>query len=204
MNASNSSTPRFILASSSPRRKELLKMVGIEPLILIPDVDETKHASETIEEFVRRVTIAKGRAVYRGEFFHVPVISSDTIVVCEGRVIGKPVDRREAGEFLEILSNNEHDVMTGVSILFEGKVHYEYARTRVYFSEITSLELEYYLDTEDYMDKAGAYAIQGQAALFIKKIEGCFFNVMGFPLNLFYSMLKKIGPQHCVHLYNGK
>ncbi|MCP5104866.1 MAG: septum formation protein Maf [bacterium] len=182
----------LILASSSPRRKELLKLVGIEPRIIVPHVDENQRPGESIDTFLRRVSISKGKAVYRDEFFHVPVISSDTIVLCENQVIGKPVDRAQAFSFLKLLSGNVHEVLTGVAILYRGESHYDYARTRVEFSEISDEELNYYLDNENYQDKAGAYAIQGMASVFVKKIDGCYFNVMGFPLNLFYTMLKTI------------
>ena len=183
----------FILASSSPRRKELLKLVGIEPRIIIPTVDESIKPGESIETFLRRVTISKGEAVYKEEFYDIPIISADTIVLCENRLIGKPVDRAEASEFLKILSDNVHEVWTGVSIRYRGTPYYDHARTRVVFSGISDEELRCYLDNEDYLDKAGAYAIQGRASVFVKKIDGCYFNVMGFPLNLFYTLLKKIG-----------
>ncbi len=168
-------------------------MIGIDPIIIIPEVDENKKAGESIEEYIRRVTISKGKAIYKEEFHDIPVISSDTIVLCEDRVIGKPSSREEAYEFLKILSGNTHEVLTGVSILYKGIPYYDYARTKVVFTGIAEEELRFYLDTEDYMDKAGAYAIQGKASVFIERIDGCFFNVMGFPLNLFYNMLKKMG-----------
>jgi septum formation protein len=187
----------FILASSSPRRKELLKLVGIEPRIIIPRVDESMKPGESIATFLRRVTLSKGESVYKEEFYDIPVISADTIVLCENRPIGKPVDRAEASEFLRTLSDNVHEVWTGVSIRYRGTSYYDYARTRVVFAEIPGEELRYYLDNEDYLDKAGAYAIQGRASVFVKKIDGCYFNVMGFPLNLFYNMLKEIG----IHIY---
>jgi septum formation protein len=184
---------KFILASSSPRRRELLKMVGIEPRILIPEVDEGRRPGESVEDYLRRVTLAKGEAVYREEFYDIPIISADTIVLCAGRIIGKPRTRDEAAEFLKTLSGNVHEVWTGVSILYKGMPHYDYSRTRVVFDDISDEELQYYLDAEDYMDKAGAYAIQGKASVFVKKIDGCYFNVMGFPLNLFYRMLEEVG-----------
>lgn len=183
----------IILASSSPRREELLKLLGIEPRIMIPTVDEDIKPGEPIEVFLRRVAIAKGRAVYSDNYYHTPIISADTIVLCENKLIGKPRTRADAFGFLKTLSNNVHDVLTGVSILYRGTPHYDFARTRVVFTEISDEELNYYLDNENYMDKAGAYAIQGKASVFVKKIDGCYFNVMGFPLNLFYTMLKKIG-----------
>jgi septum formation protein len=188
----------IILASSSPRRKELLKLLGIEPRIIVPTVDEDIKPGEPVETFIRRVAIAKGQAVYRDNYYHTPIISADTIVLCENKLIGKPRTRSEAFGFLKTLSNNVHDVLTGVSILYHGTSHYDFARTRVEFTGIADEELNYYLDNENYMDKAGAYAIQGKASVFIKKIDGCYFNVMGFPLNLFYTMLKKIG----IHIYS--
>jgi nucleoside triphosphate pyrophosphatase len=183
----------FILASSSPRRKELLKLVGIEPQILIPEVDESRLPGEDIEVFLRRVTIAKGQAVYKAEFYDIPVISSDTIVYCDNHLIGKPRDRSQAYDFLKLLSDNIHEVWTGISVLYKGESYYDLARTQVVFSVIDEAELQYYLDHEHYQDKAGAYAIQGRASVFVKKIDGCYFNVMGFPLNLFYNMVKGMG-----------
>ncbi len=184
---------KLILASSSPRRKALLKLLGIEPQIIVPTVDESRIPGESIDVFLRRVTVAKGRAVFCEDFFDVPIISSDTIVLCEDTVIGKPVDRADAQRFLKFLSGNVHEVLTGVSILYKGIPHYNFACTRVEFAGISEEEIAYYLDNEDYADKAGAYAIQGKASVFVKKIDGCYFNVMGFPLNLFYTMLKELG-----------
>lgn len=184
---------KLILASSSPRRKELLKMLGIEPKVLISSLDENQLPGEPVETFLRRVSIAKGEAVYKDEYFDIPIISSDTIVWCDNLIIGKPQDREEAARFLKILSGNVHDVLTGLAILYRGESHYEYARTRVEFSEINEEELNYYLSNEHYLDKAGAYAIQGLASVFVKRIDGCYFNVMGFPVNVFYQMLKKLG-----------
>lgn len=184
---------RLILASSSPRRKELLNMLGIEPEIIVSFVDENQLPGEPLDTFLRRVSIAKGEAVYRDEFFDIPVISSDTIVLCDHIIMGKPVDRDEASRFLKALSGNVHEVLTGLAILYRGVSHYEYARTRVEFSEISEAELRYYLDNEDYMDKAGAYAVQGKASVFVKRIDGCYFNIMGFPVNLFYRMMKGLG-----------
>ncbi|MCP5050209.1 MAG: septum formation protein Maf [bacterium] len=183
----------FILASSSPRRKELLKLIGIQPRIISPHVDESRLPGEKVDDFLRRVTIAKGREVYGEEFYNIPVISADTIVLCDDHLIGKPVDRDEAFGFLKLLSGNKHEVWTGLSILYRGEVYYEVARTGVLFSELSEEEINHYLEIEHYMDKAGAYAIQGRASVFVRRIEGCYFNVMGFPLNLFYTMLKTMG-----------
>ncbi len=160
---------------------------------MVPEVDEGKKVGERVEEFLRRVTIDKGEAVYREEFFDIPIVSSDTIVLLDNHIIGKPVDPDDARAILERLSNQVHEVWTGVSILYRGVPHYNFARTGVEFNGISREELDYYLENEDYMDKAGAYAIQGKASVFVKRIDGCYFNVMGFPLNLFYTMLKELG-----------
>ena len=184
---------KFILASSSPRRKALLKLVGIEPQIIAPSLDESRKSGESIDTYLRRISLEKGQAVYKEEYFNIPVVSSDTIVLCKDTVIGKPVDRIEAAGFLKLLSGNVHDVLTGVSILYQGTSHYDFARTHVEFIELSDPEIDFYLDNDNYADKAGAYAIQGMASVFVKKIDGCYFNVMGFPLNLFYTMLKRIG-----------
>jgi septum formation protein len=184
---------RVILASSSPRRKELLKLIGIEPEIIAPRADEKRRPDESVEAFLKRVTLAKGDSVYRHDFYEAVLISSDTIVLLADRVIGKPETKAEARAIMEALAGNVHEVWTGVGLFFQGEKYYNYARTRVYFGPIARPDLDYYMENEDYMDKAGAYAIQGKASVFIERIDGCFFNVMGFPLNLFFNMLKKIG-----------
>ena len=171
----------------------MLRLLSIEPRIIVPTVDENRRADESTEMFLQRVAISKGEVVYRDAFFEVPLVSADTIVLCEDTIIGKPVDRVDAFGMLKRLSDNVHEVLTGISILYKGTSHYDFARTCVEFTEISDNEINYYLDNENYQDKAGAYAIQGKASVFVKKIDGCYFNVMGFPLNLFYNMLKRIG-----------
>ncbi len=184
---------RVILASSSPRRKELLQLVGIEPEIIVPQTDETPLDHESVDAFLRRVTIAKGRSVYRESFYDSLLVSSDTIVLLNDRMIGKPKDPADARTILRELADTMHEVWTGVAVFANGSVLYEVSKTRVYFNSISEQELDYYLDNEHYMDKAGAYAIQGKASVFIERIDGCYFNVMGFPLNMFYGMLKQLG-----------
>lgn len=184
---------RIILASSSPRRKELLELVGVNPEIIVPKTDETPLENEPVDMFLRRVTIAKGRSVYSEAYTDSLLISSDTIVLLKGRMIGKPRDTDEARSILRELSGNMHEVWTGVAVFTNGDVLYDVSRTRVYFNAISPQELDYYMENEHYMDKAGAYAIQGKASVFIERIDGCYFNVMGFPLNMFYGMLKRLG-----------
>lgn len=184
---------RIILASSSPRRRELLRLIGLEPEIIVPSVEEDIKPGESAENFIRRMARHKGEVIYRENFYDVPVVSSDTVVTVDHTILGKPLDRQDAFNMLKILSGNVHEVITGVSILYRGESVFDLAVTKVYFTELSETEIEFYLDNEDYKDKAGAYGIQGKASVFVERIEGCYFNVVGFPLNLFYKMLKKIG-----------
>jgi len=184
---------RFILASSSPRRLELLQLIGIEPLVVVPEADESMKAGERPEDFIRRVTIAKGESVKRDDFFQDVVISADTLVLGLGKVNSTTRDNRDTVEILKLLSGTRHEVWTGLAIFYQGKTYYNRAVSYVYFSAIADREIDFYLDNEAFMDKAGAYGIQGKASVYVERIEGCYFNIMGFPLNLFYTMLKTIG-----------
>jgi septum formation protein len=184
---------KIVLASASPRRKELLQLIGLNPVIIIPDIDETPRPAEAIEDFLERVTMAKGIAAYKKNLFSNLLVSADTIVLLGDSLIGKPGDREDAFRMLNRLSGQRHEVLTGISLMYQGETRFEISRTAVYFRELAETEINFYLDHEDFLDKAGAYAIQGRAAIFVERIEGCFFNVMGFPLNLFYRMIKERG-----------
>lgn len=184
---------KIVLASASPRRKELLQLIGLNPAIITPDIDETLRPAEAIDAFLERVTIAKGIATYKKNLFSHLLISADTVVLLGDSLIGKPKDREDAFGMLNQLSGQRHEVLTGISLMYQGETHFEISRTAVYFKELAETEINFYLDYENFLDKAGAYAIQGRAAIFVERIEGCFFNVMGFPLNLFYRMVKERG-----------
>lgn len=188
---------RIILASASPRRKELLQLIGLEPEVIPADIEETVLPGEGIDAFLRRLTIAKGLAVYHKRFFHALLISADTVVRLDDSLIGKPVGRDDAFSMLSRLSGRQHEVLTGLALLHEGETSFAIARTQVRFKKLNEAEIGHYLEHEEFMDKAGAYAIQGRAAVFVERIEGCYFNVMGLPLNLFYGMLEERG----VNLY---
>ena len=184
---------KIILASASPRRRELLKLIGLNPEIRIPEISESMVPGESIEKFMERITIAKGINAYQRRYYSSLVISADTIVLLDDRVIGKPRDREDAREMLQSLSGRMHRVWTGMALMYRGETRFRLAQTRVFFQRLSETEIISYLEHEDYLDKAGAYAIQGRAAIFVERIEGCFFNVMGFPLNLFYSMAGDVG-----------
>ena len=184
---------KIVLASASPRRQELLQLIGLNPEIIPPDIDEAPRPAETIDAFLQRVTVAKGIAVYKKKFFSHLLISADTVVLLDDLLIGKPKDREYAFRMLQQLSGQRHEVLTGIALMYQGETCFEISRTAVYFKELAETEINCYLDHENFLDKAGAYAIQGRAAIFVERIEGCFFNVMGFPLNLFYRMVKERG-----------
>ena len=184
---------KIVLASASPRRKELMHWIGLNPAILIPDVDESIRSAEAPEVFLQRVTMAKGIAVYKKSLFSHLLVSADTIVLLADDMLGKPANRADAFRMLGRLSGRRHEVLTGMALMYQGETRFEISRTGVVFKELSENEIDFYLDHENFMDKAGAYAIQGRAAVFVERIEGCFFNVMGFPLNLFYRMAQERG-----------
>ena len=199
LQAADFSTPsagpimRVVLASQSPRRLELLRQIGIEPVVLVPEADETRRPGEEFAEFLRRVSISKILAVYEKKYYQSLLVGADTVVIVGEEMIGKPRDRQDAAAMLRSLSGRQHEVWTGVALMHRGETRFETAITQVFFKPLSDREIEHYLDRADYLDKAGAYAIQGRAALFVERIEGCFFNVMGFPLNLFYRMADRFG-----------
>ena len=189
----------LILGSQSPRRKELLSWLNIPFDILTADLDEVSNESEPTAVAVDLAS-QKAHAVFDkiSSTISAFVVSSDTIVVLDGKIYGKPKDTNEAREILSELSNRTHQVITGVSFLFRdlttGKVreHLFYDSTEVTFNEITPDLMESYLVTGDSLDKAGAYGIQGPSLTFISKVNGSYSNVVGFPLDKVVSELKII------------
>lgn len=179
----------IVLASSSRRRLELLQNVGIRPRVVIPDIRETRRPHEEARPYILRISREKVHNVYRSAFRNTLVIGSDTVVIADGIVIGKPEDREHAARILGKLSGATHQVWTGVCLKLADRELTRVAETRVCFDPLSRDQIEFYLDRAEYLDKAGAYGIQGLASLFINRIEGCYFNVMGFPLNLFMNML---------------
>jgi septum formation protein len=184
---------KVVLASASPRRKELLQLIGLAPEVIPPDIEEAVLPGEALEVFLQRVAVAKGIAVYKKRFFHSLLVSADTVVRLDNALIGKPSGRDDAFSMLARLSGRRHEVLTGLALMHEGETSFAISRTQVQFKELAESEIAHYLDHENFMDKAGAYAIQGRAAVFVERLEGCYFNVMGFPLNLFYRMLGQRG-----------
>ena len=184
---------QLILASSSPRRRELLGLFGIPFVIRAADIDETMDPSLPAEQEVARVSRCKALAVPRQA--DDVVIAADTIVVCEGRVLGKPHSPREAEEMLTLLSGRDHQVMTGCTIAAGEQVQTFTEITDLHFRPLELEEIRRYVATGEPMDKAGAYGIQGGAALFCRRMEGDYYNVMGLPVCRLWQQLRHLAPE---------
>ena len=182
-----------ILASQSPRRRELLGLFNLPFVIRVADIDETMDAACQPCEEVSRVSRQKALAVSRNE--DDIVIAADTIVVCSGRVLGKPHTPKEAEEMLTLLSGRDHQVMTGVTVARGEKVQSTTEITDIHFRPLSKKEIAAYVATGEPMDKAGAYGIQGGAALFAEKMVGDYYNVMGLPVCKLRQMLESIAPE---------
>lgn len=183
---------QLILASQSPRRKELLGLFHIPFDVRVADIDEAMDPAKPACEEVARVSRAKAHAITRTP--EDVVIAADTIVVCAGQVLGKPIDEADAFRMLRLLSGRDHQVMTGMTVLKGEKelVHTEI--TDIHFRELSDKEILAYIRTGEPMDKAGSYGIQGGAALFAEKMAGDYYNVMGLPVCRLGQMLRTLAP----------
>lgn len=179
-----------ILASQSPRRKELMGLLRIPFTVRVADIDESMDPSLPPADEVARVSRLKAEAVSRQETD--TVIAADTIVVCDGAVLGKPKDEAHARQMLTMLSGKAHQVMTGLTVLRGNECVCCTQITDVYFRELTQDEILSYIATGEPMDKAGAYGIQGLAALFVKRVEGDYCNVIGLPVCRLSQILKEM------------
>ena len=184
---------RIILASGSPRRRELMVLfTGLETVVHPARGEEKPHPELTPEELVRELSRAKA-AEAAESFPDDIVLGADTVVVCAGEVLGKPKGENDAARMLHLLSGREHEVLTGVTLIARSSVRSVCEKTSVHFREMTDGEIAAYIATGEPMDKAGAYGIQGAAALFIERIEGDYYNVMGLPVCRVGGMLKELG-----------
>ena len=184
----------IILASGSPRRRELLEQMGIKNYrIVIPDVDEHVEGHPAPDALVERLSRRKAEAVRAKAGADALVIAADTVVALDGAILGKPHSREEAAAMLAALSGREHAVYTGVTVLRGDKSVTEHERTAVAFRALTGAEIDAYVSTGEPMDKAGAYGIQGVGALLITGISGDYFNVMGLPVCRLGRVLAEFG-----------
>ncbi len=180
-----------ILASQSPRRRELMGLFGIPFTVKVADIDEAMDAEKAPYDEVARVSRLKAEAVP-----HNPedvVVAADTIVVCDGCVLGKPRDGEDAFRMLRLLSGRRHQVMTGLTVLYGDRCISGTEVTDIYFRALTDGEIRAYIATKEPMDKAGSYGIQGGAALFAERIEGDYFNVVGLPVCRLGKILRDVG-----------
>ena len=178
----------LILASGSPRRRELLAQAGVAFTVEVADIDEAARPGEAAAKYVQRLAVEKAEAVWErykasdDSADPITVLGADTTVVCDGEMLGKPVDQSDARRMLEKLSGRTHQVLTGIAAITRRATVSEVEITQVFFDLIGERELIEYLASGEPMDKAGGYGIQGYAARWIPRIEGCYFNVVGLPL----------------------
>lgn len=189
---------KLILASASPRRAEILRNAGVQFEICASDLDESRLPNEAPGDYVRRLALAKAlsaAAKYRDRGDQTLFLGTDTVVVVDEDILGKPASQDDARSMLRRLSGRIHEVHTGLALLrcsgAEQRVVEEI--TRVHFASLTEREIEDYIATGEPFDKAGAYAIQGIGGRYVTRIEGCYFNVMGLPLARLWSLLREFG-----------
>ena len=189
--------PKIYLASQSPRRRELLSQIGVEFSVLSVDVDESQLADETAIDYVQRVAIAKAQAGWDslGDEARLPVLGSDTSVVLADTILGKPKNNDDARAMLQQLSGRRHQVMTAVAIVTKSKTRCELHVSEVSFAELTDADIDWYISTKEGVDKAGGYAVQGLAAIFIKEIKGSYSGIMGLPVRETALLLTELSTQ---------
>jgi nucleoside triphosphate pyrophosphatase len=181
---------KLILASSSPRRAEILTAVGWPFSSVATGIDETRRPEEQPVEYVQRLAKKKAEAVAPSLESGL-VLGADTTVVVEQTLLGQPQDQDDARRMLRLLSGKWHDVLTGVALVrVSGESRVDYETTRVHFAEMSEKEIDWYISTGEPKGKAGAYAVQGAAALFIEEIQGDYFNIVGLPIRLVFEMVK--------------
>lgn len=186
----------IILASGSPRRKEILSELGVDIKIITADVDESSNEPDPAR-LAEQLARKKGIAVYdkltgeKSDLAALPIISADTVVFCDGEIMGKPTNRDDAYRMLKKLSGKAHTVTTGICVISGGLPFSSSTTTKVFVDELSDDEIFAYINTNDPFDKAGAYGIQGIFSKHISKIDGCYFNVVGLPTNALAKLFKE-------------
>lgn len=182
--------PSVYLASTSPRRQELLRQMGVQFEVIAIDIDETPIADETALAYVQRMAIAKAQAGWvASPQPHRPVIAADTAVVASGQILGKPHDDKAAKAMLTLLSDRTHQVMSSVAVVMNGQVRCQTSINEVTFASLDKDMIAWYIATGEGRDKAGSYAVQGLAAMWIEHISGSYSGIMGLPLRETYQLL---------------
>ena len=179
---------KLVLASSSPRRTELLNRAGWPHEIIVAGIDESVRPPEEPATYVKRLARSKAEAVAE-RLEEGLVLGADTTVVIDNQILGQPRDDADAKRMLQLLNGRWHEVLTGVALVrVGGETRVDHETTRVRFSEMSESEIDWYVASGEPVGKAGAYGIQGKAALFIEEIEGDYFNIMGLPIRLVYKL----------------
>ncbi|MDP2947790.1 MAG: Maf family protein [Nanoarchaeota archaeon] len=194
---------KIILASASPRRKQIMEMMGVKYETISPNYDEDNSVNLTPKETV--MLFAREKAMNVAKRSDGIVIGADTIIFFKDKKIGKPKDKEEAFRILKMLSGKMHEVYSGISIINTktGEEINDFEITEVKFKELSDEEIIKYIETNEPMDKSGSYAIQGYASVFVEKINGCYYNVMGLPVNKLVSNLNKLGVAVCDYWKKG-
>lgn len=183
---------KVILASSSPRRKEILDATGWSYEVIVAGVDESVKPNEEPAAYVQRLARSKAEAV-AARLRTGLVLGADTTVVIDNQILGQPVDDEDARRMLNLLNGKWHEVLTGVAVVrVGGETRVDYEATRVRFAEMSDEEIAWYISTGEARGKAGAYGIQGAAGLFIEEIQGDYFNIVGLPIRLAYELSGKV------------
>lgn len=191
-------TKKIILASASPRRRELLEQIGLDFDIVISDTDESViEKTDRIDLYVEELSMLKAASVAeivkRNGIDDAIIIAADTVVCCDNEILGKPENEEDAKRMLKMLSGRSHEVYTGICVLDikKGVSVAEYENTTVYFNELTEEKINGYINTKEPFDKAGGYGIQGKGALLVEKINGDYFNVVGLPISRLVKILER-------------
>lgn len=185
------SSPKLILASASARRREILNHLGLYPEIAVSNADENLDPSTPPRLYTEELSLRKAKAVKSNYGDDCLILASDTVVYANGRILGKPADRNDAFSMLSLLSGSTHSVISGIAVLYDGKVSVASEVTDVTFRAIPEREIYDYIDTGEPFDKAGAYGIQDIASVFVEKINGDYFNVVGLPVFRLFDVLKR-------------
>ena len=182
--------PKLWLASSSPRRSQILQMIGWPFEVGAVEVDESLWDDESPRAYVERLAAAKAKAAAQ-VYSHRPILAADTIVVVDEHILAKPFDTEDGKRMLRLLQGRWHQVLTGVALITESGMEVDVEMTEVRFAPMNEAEIDWYVSTAEPMDKAGAYAIQGKGSRFIEGIRGDYFNVMGLPVRLLYELIRR-------------
>lgn len=183
----------FILASASPRRKEILQSIGIDTIILPSNAEENMDQHILPDMLVQQLALLKAADVAKGKGSGYYVIGADTVVYDGSHIMGKPKSAQHAAQILQQLAGNWHEVYTGIAVVntTTGKGATRVECSRVHFKTLDEAEIAAYIETGEYQDKAGGYGIQGKGAMLVDRIEGDYFNIVGFPVSKFYDLLKE-------------